>query len=302
MRRGRDGADIPPAGAAAGDAGLAAAAADRRDASPSSSSRTRPRSAKAPPPPRRCSKAARSPGWSSSPMSAAIAAPTMPGGRRRWRISPTSHWLRSSTTTRSPTRDWLERLCAAGENFGADHRRRAADSGLPRQQRQAVHRPSGLRAALPAERAGRRALFVRQSADRPPCAGRHGRAVPRPELQLHGRRRFRFPEPGSAQRASSSPGAPRRRSAKPCRRAGSKPTGSARAACATASSRHWSRRRSAPASPVGNLRVFAKSLALLAASPFRGLVAAGADRLAFDRHLSRLCRARPRAGGIRLFQ
>ena len=56
------------------------------------------------------------------------------------------------------------------------------------------------------------------------------------------------------------------------------------------------------ASPAGNLRVFAKSLALLAASPLRGLVAPGQDRLAVERHLSRLCRNRPRACGIRLRQ
>ena len=54
--------------------------------------------------------------------------------------------------------------------------------------------------------------------------------------------------------------------------------------------------------PLGNLRVFAKSLALLAASPLRGLVRLASDRLAVDRHLSRLCRARPRARRIRLRQ
>ncbi len=49
---------------------------------------------------------------------------------------------------------------------------------------QAAHQqmgdPSGLRTALHAERAGRRALFVGQSADRPPRAGRDGTALPRP--------------------------------------------------------------------------------------------------------------------------
>ena len=56
------------------------------------------------------------------------------------------------------------------------------------------------------------------------------------------------------------------------------------------------------ASPVGNLRVFAKSLALLVASPFRGLVRLAETGSPVDRHLSRLYRHRPRACGIRLFQ
>ena len=56
------------------------------------------------------------------------------------------------------------------------------------------------------------------------------------------------------------------------------------------------------ASPVGNLRVFAKSLALLAASPFRGLLKLASDRLAVDRPLSGLYRHRPHSCGIRLFE
>ena len=82
----------------------------------------------------------------------------------------------------------------------------------------------------------------------------------------------------------------------------SRPTGSARAACATASSRRWSRRRSAPARRSPAPRYSPKSLALLAASPFRGADQAGADRIAVDRALSRPCRARPRARRIRICQ
>ena len=62
------------------------------------------------------------------------------------------------------------------------------------------------------------------------------------------------------------------------------------------------RKEEARRDAVRRRQVFARSLALLGASPFRGAAQAGANRLAGHGALSRLCRARARPCRIRLRQ
>ena len=202
--------------------------------------------------------------WSSSRMNAAIAAPTMPAGRRRCCTFPNFSQLLVIDDDEMADPHWLEthvraRRDASAPTSSAGRRCRCS----PTRARPGWADASGLRAALLPDRAGAGAVFLRQSAGQPQRAGGHGPALPRPAIQFHGRRRFRFPEPlgteGLQARLVRGGESVRDRSGA----ARSRPTGSGRAACATASSRRWSKRRSVAGTPLGQPRVFAKSLALL---------------------------------------
>ena len=251
VRSGRDGADLPPAGASAGNAGLAAATAD---GAPLRGHRHGERGrgrAKARLPPCRCSKAARSPGMVIIAHERGNCSAYNAGWQTALAAFPGFRHLLVIDDDEIADPDWLERMCASQRDASAP----TSSAG-----RKCRFSPTAATSAAPAIRCSRRP--TRESG--PVAAlyssgnlliGRHVLdAMGPPFLDL----RFNFMGGGdsdflsrAAQRVSSLPGAQRRRSARRCRRAGSKRTGSARAACATASSRRWSKRRSAPATPVG---------------------------------------------------
>ena len=130
--------------------------------------------------------------------------------------------------------DWLENLWEATRKFDADivGGPQVPVFAQPSHERWAEHpvfappyRASG---AVPALYSSGNLLVTR------PRARRDGAALPRPEVQLHGRRRLGFPQPGGPARLPAGlvrRGEGARSNARaPCRAA----TGSAPAACATA--------------------------------------------------------------------
>ena len=95
--------------------------------------------------------------------------------------------------------DWLERMCAAAETLRRRHRRRPAGAGVSRQQRHA--RFAGHPVFAPPYRESGPVAALYSSGNL--LIGRHVLAAMGPpfldlQLQFHGRRRFRFPEPGGA--------------------------------------------------------------------------------------------------------
>ena len=128
-------------------------------------------------------------------MSAAIAAPTMPAGRRRCPYSRRSRSCWSSTTTRSPIRTGWSVCVPQPSAFGpiSSAARRCRCSRTTATSGSRVHpvfappyRQSGPVDALYSSGnllIGRNVLTAM------------GAPFPRPALQLHGRRRFRFPQP-----------------------------------------------------------------------------------------------------------
>ena len=95
--------------------------------------------------------------------------------------------------------NWLERMCKAAETLGAEivGGPQVPVFPEPAHARWAEHPVF----APPYRQTGpcRGALFLWQSAGRTQRADRHGAALPRPQIQFHGRRRFRFPQPGGAE-------------------------------------------------------------------------------------------------------
>ena len=224
--------------------------------------------------------------------------PTMPAGKRLRRFPSFKHLLVIDDDEIADPTGWNG--CArAAERFGADI---VGGPQLPVFQGRSIRlgQPSDLYAALPIRRR-RAALYSSGNLLSPHGAG----AMPTPfldlQVQLHGRRRFRLPEPVIAEgfQARLVPEAPVQEVVPPRRieadwiRARSLRNGVISTLV---------ERRSAPGPPFGNARVVAKSIALLRRLAARAVAATFEDRLALDRALSRLCRAWPDHGRIRICQ